>query len=375
MQGFSLSIQRFAAFMVSLFLVGYFFLIGKPILAPLLFASFLAFLLKPLASAYERLLGNRAIAVFLSILSVVVPFLAGLALLGMELGQIISNLSNLGDRINEGMSIAFQYTGELFGMPSSEVEAWIAENLSSFSGLPARILTAGLGSSAYLAGSILLCLICIFFFLLYRKSFYNFFLYQFDQVNRQQASIVIRRIEQVTKEYLNGLLLVILILATLNTIGLYLIGIKLALFWGLLGACLAIIPYIGTTLGGMLPFIYAIATTGTVWQPIAVVGYYALVQSLEGNIITPKVVGNSVRVNPFIAILALVLGGVLWGVAGMILALPMIAVVKIIFAHIDLLKPVSELLRDDLADRQEVFAEKYDENRYRLMSFFRRVKP
>ena len=112
-----------------------------------------------------------------------------------------------------------------------------------------------------------------------------------------------------------------LILGVLNSFGLWLIGIDYPVFWGFLGAFLAIIPYIGTAIGGLLPFLYALATTSTLWQPMAVIGWFVLVQQIEGNLITPKVLGSSVKVNPFAAIFALFFGGYLWGIPGLILAI------------------------------------------------------
>lgn len=372
MKNYAFSIQRLSAFLVALFLLGFLFILGKPILSPLIFALFLAMLLKPMASRLERWTSNRMLSIILSICGILIPLLGILFLVGLQLSQIIGNVDQWQEPITQGLEDMFRRVAGWIGMRPEAVENWVSEHLSDFADLPAQILTAGLGSSAMVLGSILLCLIFVFFLLLYRTSFYNFFIYQFDDDNREAVIDMVRRIESVTKEYLQGLFLVIGILAVLNTTGLYLIGIELALFWGVLGAFLSIIPYVGTTLGGFLPFAYALAQYGISWQPLAVVGYYATVQTLEGNIITPRIVGKSVRLNPFVAILALVAGGALWGVAGLILAMPTVAVVKIIFSHIDLLKPVSELLRDDVYRRQNIFAEAYDENRFRLLSFFRR---
>jgi len=168
------------------------------------------------------------------------------------------------------------------------------------------------------------------------------------------------------------LLLVILILGVLNSLGLWLIGIRYAAFWGFLAACLAIIPYIGTTLGGFLPFIYALATTGTLWQPAAVVLLYSSVQTLEGNFITPNVVGNSVSINPLAAIIFLFIGGMIWGISGLILALPFVAVLKVVMEHITPLRPVSELLSSDLYSDSDKFLEEYDEEQYRISNYFSR---
>jgi predicted PurR-regulated permease PerM len=374
MQQSSFSILRFAAFLLSILLIGYFLIIAKPILVPLTFAAFLAFLLRPFSQRVEKLVRNKMWGIIITLFSSVMVTLGIIMLLGMQLGSILGNFDNIRQRMAIGLQQALRMVGRQLGMTGNQVENWLGNNLSSWADVPTQILTSGLGSSALVIGSLFLCLIFVFFLLLYRASFFNFLLYQFNSDDRNRGGLALRKVAKITKEYLNGLLLVIFILATLNSLGLWIIGIKLALFWGILGACLAVIPYIGTALGGLLPFVYALATYGFTWQPLAVVIFYVTVQAIEGNIITPKVVGKSVRLNPFVAIIALLIGGALWGVAGMILALPLMAVLKIAMASIDLLVPVAELFRDDLYKRENIFAERYDHEKHRIMNYFIRDK-
>src|SRR5690606_7771915 len=111
----------------------------------------------------------------------------------------------------------------------------------------------------------------------------------------------------------------------------------------------AIIPYIGTTLGGMLPFLYAVATADNWWQPLTVVGMYVIIQQLEGNIITPKVVGSSVSINPLVALLAIIVGGFIWGVSGIILAIPIAGVIKIILDHNERTASIGFLLGNQMS--------------------------
>ncbi|MEM1124742.1 MAG: AI-2E family transporter, partial [Bacteroidota bacterium] len=156
--------------------------------------------------------------------------------------------------------------------------------------------------------------------------------------------------------------------------GLLLIGIKYAFFWGFLAAFLAIVPYIGTFIGGFLPFAYAMATSDSYVQPALVVLLFGTVQVLEGNIITPKVVGSSVKINPLAAILALVTGGFIWGIGGLILAIPIIAILRVVMAEIDFLKPLSALLSSDIYENEEIFEEKFDKEQFRIWHFFRKRK-
>lgn len=168
------------------------------------------------------------------------------------------------------------------------------------------------------------------------------------------------------QKYLYGLLMVIGILAVLNSVGLLIIGIDYAIFWGIMAAFLAVIPYIGTTLGGTLPFLYALATADNWWQPVAVVGMYMVIQQIEGNIITPNVIGNSVSINPLVALLSILLGGFVWGISGIILAIPAIAIVKIVLEHNNRTKPIAFLLSNKLHKPNNSFWDKMDNDEFRM---------
>jgi predicted PurR-regulated permease PerM len=142
--------------------------------------------------------------------------------------------------------------------------------------------------------------------------------------------------------------LVILIVAVLNIVGLLILDIEYAIFFGVLGALLTIIPYVGIFIGSLLPILMSLLTKDSAWYAVGVAGVFFLVQILEGNFITPNVVGAQVSVNPLAAIVGLILGGMLWGAAGMILALPVIAILKVVFDSVESLEPYGYLLGDSV---------------------------
>lgn len=127
-----------------------------------------------------------------------------------------------------------------------------------------------------------------------------------------------------------GQLTVMLIIALLNTIGLYFLGIKYAWFFGILASLLMILPYIGITIGSIFPAIFALATIDSPYYALGVIVWFLFVQFLEGNFITPNIVGGKIALNPLASMLAIILGGMLYGFAGFILALPLAALLKIL---------------------------------------------
>lgn len=372
MQHSSLSIHRFAHLLISIFLIGWILIEGQSLLAPMAFAVLFASMLQPVSNFFERYLKSSIVAIFFTFLAALLPILLLLTFFSFQMANVIGNLSGVLDQLQRGFEDGISWLGETLRLNPGETQNWLTDNISAILEAPLNLVTTSLSSSTYLIGSMLICAIYTFFFLLYRTAFTNFLLTQFDKTNREEARTVIDQVQKVSQQYFYGLLLVMFILGILNSLGLLLIGIKFPFFWGFLGAILAIIPYIGTTLGGTFPFFYALATTDTWWQPLAVIVLYITIQSIEGNFITPKVVGGSVKINPLAAIIALLVGGAMWGIAGLILALPIVATMRTLFSHIDILKPVGELMSVNIFEKEEIFEEEYDDDRYRLISFFSR---
>lgn len=366
------NIQRFAHLLIVICLLVYILNIGKNIIAPIVFAMFFAFMLKPVSDFFEKYLKSRVISIICSFLAAIVPIVLVITLFTAQSVDVFTNMPTISGKIKNGINKLFGMLNSQFGFSKAEGEAWISENMSSALDAPMQIIGGWVSTSSTLLVSILLVLLYTFFFLLYRTSIKNFLLGQFTKQQREDARNVISNIQSVAQKYLSGLAVVILILGVLNGLGLMIIGIDYAFFWGFLGAFLAIIPYVGTIIGGMLPFAYAIATTDTMWQPLAIIALYSTVQTIEGNLITPKVVGSSVEINPLAAIISLLIGGAIWGVSGLILALPLLAITRIVFESIDMLKPIALLLSSELYEDREKFLTDYDKEDYRIVNYFKK---
>ncbi|MCG8326561.1 MAG: AI-2E family transporter [Chitinophagales bacterium] len=371
MTNLTINLQRFAYLLIILTLMFYITIIGKSILVPIVFAGLFTFLLLPICNRIERWISFRPIAIILSMLVAILPILLVLTLFSYQLVSVVKDMPSIGNQLQVGIEKIIETIQAYTGYDNFDTDAWLQENLGQMMETPINLLGKSLTSSTDMLVGMLLTILMTFFFLLYRTSFKNFLLTQFSLRSRGSASKMIKEIQDILQEYLYGLLLVIFILGVLNSFGLWLIGIKYAAFWGFMAAFLAIIPYIGTTLGGTFPFIYALATTGTFWQPAAVVLLYVSIQTLEGNFITPKVVGSSVSINPLTAIIFLFIGGMIWGIAGLILALPAAAVLKVIFSYITPLKPFSALFSTGLYRNSEQFMNEYDSDEYRLINYFK----
>ena len=218
-----------------------------------------------------------------------------------------------------------------------------------------NVIGSGVVSSSTVLVAIFLTFIYTFLILYYKESIKGFIIFQFDKKVRPDIKATVAKIKQTIQSYIGGLFIVILTLSTINSIGLWIIGIKYPIFWGTTAGLLTLIPFIGTVLGGILPFLYSLATYDHYGQPIAIVLFYTIIQFIEGNILTPKIVGNQVNINPLMAIISILVFGSFWGVGGIILALPLISIVRIILEQFDSTKAIALLMSSDLDDSVRKF--------------------
>lgn len=151
---------------------------------------------------------------------------------------------------------------------------------------------------------------------------------------REQLGLLVKEFDTVLSGFVRGQLLVCAILALLYSAGLWLIGIDLAVVIGTLSGAAFIIPYVGTVLGIVLSMLMAALKFHDLLHPLLCLGWFALVQALEGTVITPKVVGDTVGLHPLIAIVALLIGGQMMGISGMLLAIPLAAILKVLAGHL-----------------------------------------
>ena len=213
-----------------------------------------------------------------------------------------------------------------------------------------------------LLGSLALIPLYMFFMLYYRTFFCNFLYGLLGKTEKKRINLILYRIYDVIHNYLAGIFIVMVIVGSMNTLGLLLLGIKYAVFFGFFAALLLLIPYIGVMIGSALPIMMALVTKDSPMYAVGVGAVFFTIQFLEGNFITPYVVGSKISINPLMAILGLLLGGMLWGIPGMILALPMVAILKVILDHSERLKAFGYVLGDpDSHKGLDIFEEEEEE--------------
>ena len=337
---------KFTIILFGIFLILWFLQTFKSILVPLAFSALFAFALLRLCDRLERLRVPRTMAIIFCLLGLVLVLGMVIWFLSAQIVSLSQDLPNITNQLEDIVTRIQNFLYLNFNIEPQNREDLIRSSLSQFS----ESGTAFLGSTISLTTGALTMvgLIPIYVFcMLYYRDHFRHFIFRFVSKDRRESAMgTVDAIQRVIGSYLSGLLIVIMIVATLNTTGLMIVGVPYAIFFGVFGSILTIIPYIGILIGAMLPALFMLAVTGSIIKPLIVVGIFAFVQFLEGNFITPYITGSKVSINPFAAILALIVGGHIWGAPGMILAIPSIAVIKVLFDSYEPLEPFGFLLAD-----------------------------
>jgi len=337
----------------TIFLVGLFALfailyIAQDIIVPLIFASIIAILLTPLVNFFVRKKVNRVIAIAIT-LFVTFLFLAGFGLL------IFSQASRLGaswpmlvERFTQVLNQSITWAAGYFDINSQQIYQWIKETEmklvnSSSTAIGKTLLSVG---SAVMA--VIVLPIYIFLILFYQPLLLDFIYKLFSEDNQSRVTEIIIQIKTVIQRYLIGLVIEAVLVASLYTVALLILGVDYALLLGIIGALLNLIPYVGGIVGAALPMMVALATKSSGWYALYVMVIYTFIQLVDNNLIVPKIVASKVKINAIFSILVVISGNALWGISGMFLSIPLLAIVKLIFDHIESLKPWGFLLGDTM---------------------------
>ena len=323
-----------------------FFLIqASSILVPFLFAVFFSILLTPLSSFIEKYRIHRIFSSLLSVL-IGITFLAGIIFFFYT--QIVNFAQDLGmieKRINE---LFEQFSGFFNAYLDVEPDAQLEsaqDAITSFLRDNVEPLTRGVMTAATTVTMFFLIPIYVFLLLLYRDFLKSFFLMALARTDRgSKVENVLSKVRSVVQNYITGMFMVICILAVLNSIVLMIIGVDHALFFGVFAAMLNVIPFLGPILGSILPIIYSLLTMDSLWYPVAVLASFYVIQLFESNLFTPMIVGQRVSLNPLVTLLAIFIGGQIWGLAGMILFIPALAMLKEVCDEVESLRPYGYLL-------------------------------
>lgn len=328
-------------------IIGFFtiLILAKVVLIPIAFAFLIAFILFPVARKFESWGMNEIVSAFLSILGLFLIIGGAIFLFSSEIiqlsedlvdfkGKILDVFADVTIFINKNVKFLPQLEkGELLG----NLKNWLNESSGA-------LLSQTFSSTTNIIFGILTSVIFTFLILIYRKGLVRALVSFYPHEHRERAFIMLKSVQQVGQKYLVGMMVVVLILGFVNSIGLLIIGIDSPFLFGFLAAVLALVPYAGTTVGAAIPVLYAFLSYDSIWMPITITIYFWIVQVIESNYLTPRIVGGNMKINAFTSIVSIIIGASVWGIAGMILFLPLAAMLKAVCEEYVELKPFALLI-------------------------------
>jgi predicted PurR-regulated permease PerM len=347
---------KYTYFLAALILTVYAMIMAKTILLPLLFALFFSILLSPICGWLETYKVPRVLSSFAAIL-VGLVFLTGvgfffysqMSAFARDADMFVERLEELIESLDVFLTTWFAYEGEInLDRVVSEIIDFIRENTAS--------LTRGITGAASTITAVFLVPVYLYLILLFRDLLKTFVLKAFGKgirSNEDKVRNIINKVKTLVQRYIAGLLMVIVILAVLNSIMLKLIGVDHAIFFGVFAAMLNVIPFVGPIMGSILPILYSLITMDSLIYPLIILLGFYIIQLFESNLFTPTIVGSQVSMNALATLLLIFTGAQIWGLAGMILFIPLGAIIKVICDEVDSLNHFGYLLGRETGDKSE----------------------
>lgn len=319
-----------------------FLYLAAPILIPLALAGLFAALLQEFAEWLERNKFSRLWSSLTAVLALLAVVSAFIALLGLQLNEMIEQSQGLKEQITGQIERLKGWISDTFGVTAAEQEEAIEAQQGS--GQAGNALVSIVGGVANVAFNTLLTAVYTFLLLFYRDNLKRFALRMVPAEKHGTAEKIITESAKISRQYVRGLFYMVACLWVMYGIGFSILGVEGALFFALLCGTLEIIPFVGNLLGNTIVVLAVLAQGGDSGMVLGVIGIYVFVQLTQTYILEPLVVGHRVNINALFTILGLIAGEMIWGIAGLALAIPVMAIIKISCDHVPQWKAFGELL-------------------------------
>lgn len=323
---------------------------AQAFLKPLVTALVFSLLMVPVANKFESWNLSRILSSVVNTLILLIISLGFFVLISFQIKGFFEDW----DKIQETMKPTIE-SFENFVLTHTPVEKEQLEEYKKENNASTLFGERSGGEKAFQAvnqvmgffADYLLTFIYIFFLLNYRRRFKEFILRLFPKNKRGEVATVVNKTAGVAQHYLFGKLLLIIFLALLYSIGLGISGVSNFIFVSILAAVLSLIPYFGNIIGFFLALAFGVVSGGDSGTFIGVVVVFSLVQFIESYILEPYIVGDQVDIHPFFIIVVVIIGNMVWGVMGMILAVPVLGILNVVLLNVESLKVFGFLLSNN----------------------------
>ncbi|OQP63767.1 AI-2E family transporter [Niastella vici] len=303
---------------------------GRPLFVPIAYSLFISLVLYPVCKWLEQHRWPRSLAISAGLLIVAILFSILISLLFIQINVLRQDMPQLLEKIKPSINELQQWIASAFNISLAAQNEWWQQQVHNIGNSTSSILQSTITATAGSLFTLFLIPVYAALFLYNREVFVQFLAKLTGSRYSKQLQVVLRETTHTYFNFIKGMVIVYIIVGVLNSIGLMALGIPHAILFGMLTAIMTIIPYIGIFVSALLPITVAWITKGSIWYPIGVIGVFTFVQYLEANLIFPKVVATQLKVSTWATLVAIVAGGLLWGVSGMILFIPFIGILKIV---------------------------------------------
>lgn len=322
---------------------------GQEIISPFLLALLFAIMLRPVVNFFIiRLKFPHIIAVVLSIVLFVTLFLGVFYFISIQITDMASDWGKIKANFFYHVEHLQQMIRDNFNLSKREQNEIIDQATNDTMNTGKQIVGSTLTSFADIVFNAILVPIYTFLFLYYQNHFVTFLSKVVKPENHRKLREVLFQIKVAVQSYITGLLFEMIAVAALTTVGFYFIGVEYFILLGIITGILNLVPYIGILFAGVLSIVVSLSGSTDLSIAVGVIVVNLVVQFIDNNILVPMFVNSKVQINAIVSIIGIIIGNVLGGITGMFLAIPMIAIVKVIFDRIDTLEPWGYLFGDDL---------------------------
>lgn len=321
--------------------------VASDIIMPIIMAFFISLVILPVFRFLSKYKVPEAIAIVLPILFLAVILALIIWFFSSQVALLVSDFPQIKKNVNIHLDSLSQWIFSVSNYSSEEQVAFVNKNTSEFLSFAGKRISGAAVTISSIFVFVGLLPIYIYLILYYKSILLRFIFMWFEECHHEKVKEAIYETESIIKSYLVGLLIQVTYMTFLLGGILALIGIKHALLIGVIFAFLNLIPYVGALLGNIIGVLLTLTSSTELWPIVTVLCVIAGVQFLDNNILMPRIVGSKVKINAFFAILGVIVGGNIAGVSGMFLAMPIIAVLKVIFDRTDMFKQWGVLLGDE----------------------------
>jgi predicted PurR-regulated permease PerM len=303
---------------------------GRTLFIPLSFAVLISFVLYPVCAWLEKKRIKRIYAILISIIILLLLAVAAIGLLMKQFGAFLTEWPVIKVKMEESLGEFSQFLINYYSISKEQQGHFLDQLFNQSSGDVIQLIQQAISASA--VGAVLLILVPVFAVLIlyYRNLLAEVVFRLFPGERKEGIKNILFLTISTYYNFIKGMFIVYAIVGVLNSLGLLVLGVPHAIFFGFVAAILTFIPYVGIMVGALLPMAMAWITFNSIWYAVGVAAIFAFVQYLEANVIFPLAVSNRLNINALATLVAIIAGGIIWGIAGMILFVPFLAIIKLV---------------------------------------------